>query len=246
MEDRLRSEFDVDRACAELGYLNGQAVFAASDFLVAREFVPYEPLPPGKAVCAMLILDGLWATQLFREPGGLERMLQLYGQHATSCGDALRRLHQFTLEDHPERVSEVAAELLGTLLVPAEGGRQHYSFAAKFFHWHAPQHLPIVDSRARRAINMLQKACSQHRGVVLASTAEMWGETYVEEYGRWIAFYSSLIRALTKVDRERLLATDRESLPPDFSITNSLLRVLDKVFWHRGSPPSASTKAAPV
>jgi len=79
-----------NRACAELGYLNGQAVFAASDFLVAREFEPYEPLPPGKAVCAMLTLDGLWATQLFRERRGLERMLRSYEQHAASYGDVPR------------------------------------------------------------------------------------------------------------------------------------------------------------
>jgi hypothetical protein len=59
MEDRLRSEFDVDRACAELGYLNGQAVFAASDFLVARGFEPYEILASGRTMCAMLTLDRL-------------------------------------------------------------------------------------------------------------------------------------------------------------------------------------------
>jgi hypothetical protein len=34
-------------------------VFAASDFLVAREFEPYEILASGRTMCAMLTLDRL-------------------------------------------------------------------------------------------------------------------------------------------------------------------------------------------
>jgi hypothetical protein len=227
----LRVHFNVNQACEEIRHLN-DVLFAANDFLVAREFTPYEVIPPGEAARAVLIVDGLWATQLFRDRGALERMRERYERSLEDYRPVLQRLRGISLADNPCEVYREARILLQTLLEPTEpGGRQHYSFASKLFHWHAPEHLPIVDSRARRAINILQKGSGQKRGIVFSSTFD---ETYVEEYGRWIRFYSQLIRSLTPDDCQRLVTTDCESLPIQFRRTNSLLRVLDKVFYYRG------------
>jgi len=234
MSGRLRNEFDVVRACGEIRELNGNALFAASDFIVAKQFTPYEVMPYGAAAGGIVIIDGLWATQLFRERGGPERMLRLYEENASLCREELGRLRKLRLTDQPDGVHQVAKGILGTLLDPEQPGRKHYSFATKLFHWHAPEHLPIVDARARKAINMLQKACGKRQGVVLADTAEMGGESYLDEYGRWVHFYSELLNELTPGDQEQLLAADRESLPRHFFVENPLLRVLDKVFYHRG------------
>ena len=69
-----------------------------------------------------------------------------------------------------------------------------------------------------------------------------WQEDPVQNYGRWISFYSDLIGALAPAERKRLLAADQESPWPQFRRTNSLLRVLDKVFYWRGKPPAEQRK----
>ena len=62
----------------------------------------------------------------------------------------------------------------------------------------------------------------------------MTGLTYLEEYERWINFYSDLIVGLRSHDRERLVQVDFDTQPPSYRIENSLLRILDKVFYHQG------------
>jgi hypothetical protein len=189
------------------------------------------------------MIDGLWATQLFREPRAVGRLIRLYEEHRQALEAGLRRLRHLTLENDPVAVQDTAARMLGTLLDPATG-HEHYSFAAKLFHWHAPEHLPIVDSLARRVINSLQRACGQSRGIVLSDTAALERGECVHEYGRWIAFYSELIRGLAPDDREALLEADKESLPVQFARENTLLRILDKVFYRRGRERKAAGETA--
>lgn len=124
---------------------------------------------------------------------------------------------------------------------------QHYSFATKFLHWATQQRLPIMDSRARRSVSRFQAAHNVHREERVRSSRP---DDYIGDYERWILFYSDLIASLTEADREALLAADSSSLPaPGNPRPNSLLRVLDKVFYVWGaaagsevpdhSPPSA-------
>ena len=232
----LRRRFDVPRACEELRALNRTSLFAAADYTVARQFDPYRVLPPDEVLSAFMLLDRTWATRLGLDHGAVEELASRYAASRNRYQACFRRLRRASIEERPDLVHETATLLLETLLDPAGGGpvKQHYSFASKVFHWHAREHLPIVDSRARHAINALQRECGVRQGRVLASTAEMPGETYAQEYHRWVAFYSQLLRMLGPADRQQLLAADRESLPSRFRIENTLVRVLDKVFYYRG------------
>jgi hypothetical protein len=239
VDDLLRRQFNVQRACRDLATANRSPRFAAADFVVAKQFPPYAPLRPGEARQALELLDFLWNTRLAFDRGALDALSAAYERNRHVYVKRFAALRPLRLEESPREVHTIAAALLRTLLGIRGKVKQHYSFATKVFHWHAREHLPIVDSRARRAINALQRSCGLRRGIVLSSTAEMGGRTYVEEYGRWIAFYSQLLGALTRDDRKRLLIADRDSLPPAFTLENSVLRVLDKVFWYRGGRPSA-------
>ncbi len=240
----LRRCFDVSRACEELCSLNQASLFAAADFMVARQFDSYRALPADEVTSAFMLLDRTWATRLGLDPGAVETLASRYVANRARYNECFRGLQKTSIEERPDLVHETAAVLLETLLDPAGGGtvKQHYSFASKVFHWHAREHLPIVDSRARQAINGLQRQCGVRRGQVLASTAEMQGETYIQEYHRWVAFYSRLLRALRPEDRQLLLEADRESLPSRFRMENTLLRVLDKVFYYRGGQPRSDTR----
>lgn len=237
MEDLLRREFNVARACRELGRFNRTLRLAAADFVVARQFPPYAPLRPGEARQALDLLDFLWNTRLAFDRGALKALSAAYERNRQAYVNRFAALRRLRPEESPPEVYAIGKEALATLLSTGGRVKKHYSFATKVFHWHAREHLPIVDSRARRAINALQRSCGLRRDIVLSSTGEMGRRTYVEEYGRWLAFYSQIMGALTRADRERLLAADRESLPPAFTLENSLLRVLDKVFWYRGGRP---------
>jgi len=125
-------------------------------------------------------------------------------------------------------------------LTDAGGSGGPYSFATKFLHWTTRCHFPIMDSRARAAINRLQRS----RGMeprVPQSTGDL---PWQEEYPRWITFYSELIGSLAADERERLLHADRDSQPAPDPCENSLLRVLDKVFYTLGSAPGEPAVAA--
>jgi len=232
MNDALIGQFNVDRACKELERFNSSLSFVASDFLVANEFVEYEymVLPEPKAVRAIVMLDGLWAAGLSRQGGELERMIQLYKQKQNMevCQDCLRRLQRLSLEKEADAVGEVAEEILDTLLNPGKPGqRRNYVFAMKLFHWHAPDHLPIIDSKAGKYINGLFR---------LGHDQSVWED----DKNKWrsatrnlIRFYSEIVRALAP-EKEQLKTTDWDSLPEGFRRHNSLLRILDKIFWLRG------------
>ena len=62
----------------------------------------------------------------------------------------------------------------------------------------------------------------------------MPGLTYEQEYHRWISFYSDLISGLDGAARDQLLKADSDSQKSPRPVTNSLLRVLDKVFYTQG------------
>lgn len=222
----------VAEAICEIRRFNSNALHAATDYVTGQQFTPYQPLPIGEAARGIVVIDGLWQTQVFREKKGQARMLRLYEQNLGVYRDRLDQLRRIELEAEPEAVSEAAAQIMETLLEDASGGKKHYSFATKLFHWHAPHHLPIVDSRACKAIQELQREWDERR--------DMWvlrvGTEWAKDYPRWIEFYTRLLRKLPQSEQDQLLAADRASLPSQFQFArpNTLLRVLDKAFYQRG------------
>jgi len=235
----LVARFDVERACGDITKeFNASRSLVASEYLVAQAFREYRVLAEGQAICAIRLVDKEWATQLFWGKGADEKLSERYEANRPLVDSWLRELRGTSLECDPQRVQSLGAELLSLLLeTPGLERRKPYSFASKFLHCHAPQHLPMVDGRARRAVADLQKQWGLAPGERVDRE-----EDRVHNYGRWISFYSVLIGALTPDERKRLLAADQESPWPQFRRTNSLLRVLDKVFYRRGKPPAKQSK----
>ena len=179
-------------------------------------------------------------------------MICLYEQNRSDYGGCLDRLRPLSLETEEDRdaIFKIASDMLRTLL--GASGRLNYSFATKLFHWHAPDHLPIVDSRAGKAIDDLRRKCGTDRERLKPDFSDANDASKIERrlsnYRLWIDFYSDLIRALKRRGDDRLLLdADRESLKslaPEFYMENTLLRVLDKVFWHGGK--GGATVSAPT
>lgn len=211
----------------------------AADRLLHRHFRGIgESLERDSIAEKVVLLDGLWGTRLFMERGAADRIVANLEKEAGRLAELLCSLAVDDLERRPGEVVRVAQAALPVILVQVRGQReayrQNYSFATKFWHWVTKHHFPIVDSRARQQVNALQV----EMGVlprVRSSTAAMGGLTYVEEYARWVSFFSDLVAGLSGVDRDRLLRADHDSQPRRPSPPrNSLLRVLDKAFYTEG------------
>lgn len=235
---RTSYQLDVDAAVLAIRRFNSSATMAASEHLLDQHFATVKvALEPETMAERVVLLDGLWATQLFREPGASDCIVRNLAANASQLIELLGQLPVDALEGDPGAVVTVAATALPIILQhtpnSTEQYRQHYSFATKFFHWVTRAHFPIVDKRARTRINQLQR---EHQAAcrVRSDTAAMNGLTYAAEYPRWIGFYSDLIAGLSPNQRDRLLRDDFDSQTQAYRIENSLLRVLDKVFYGQG------------
>jgi hypothetical protein len=229
---------NLDEIADAIKEMNSSRVAAAADWLLHNAFPDLKrALDPETIEERVLLVDGLWRTQLFREKGAVERISENLSRCSPSLREQLGGLLPGGLESNPSQVVEVARAALPVILQqssdPTAGHRENYSFATKFFHWCTRCHFPIMDGNARAQINALQRRHGA-RHPVLKSTAEMGGLTYVGEYERWIHFYSDLVSGLSAADREGLLRVDHDSLPGRYRYKNSLLRILDKYFWWRG------------
>ncbi|MBN2375083.1 MAG: hypothetical protein JXD22_01685 [Sedimentisphaerales bacterium] len=61
--------------------------------------------------------------------------------------------------------------------------------------------------------------------------------SYLDEYERWIYFYSDLLNSMAEANYKELIAIDKQtqnSTSKIFTVENSLLRILDKVFYILG------------
>ena len=239
VRSRQSYPFDVERAARAVEKVNSSRTFLAGDRLMHRSFGTIRDCFARDSIAEnVVLLDAVWRTNLSMQPGTSEQIVASLEKQADCLTGLLESLRVDDLERRPETVVGVARKAQPVILPPtSEQGkpfRENYSFATKFFHWVTRHHFPIVDSRARKSINALQRAVHASP-VVRASTAE-WGRLcYVEEYGRWVRFYSDLIAGLGGPDRERLLKADYDSqLGWLTAVENSLLRVLDKVLWSQG------------
>ena len=210
---------------------NRDPLYPATDHIVGKLFAPYRTMDEETAATGLRLLDLLWNTQLRFDPGAEESLCRAYVLNLPLLDESFRLLRGMKLEREPEKVREIAEPLLGIFLQAGEKG--HYSFATKVLHWHARGRLPIMDSQARKAVRDLMQQCELPRRLILASAVTR--EQCAGDYGRWIRFYANLIKSLRAEDRQALIAADRGSQPSRFRISNSLLRVLDKVFFLRGN-----------
>ena len=233
-----RYELDMDVAESLIRDLYRNEAFCAADNAVAACFQRLRSSgSAGDIASCVVVLDGVFGTQLFRDAGAAERIIRSLKDQWAQVSDAIRSLDAVELGTSPETVYEAATRVfptvLGAPLIRPGKSMQHYSFCSKFFHWLTERHFPMVDSNARSSINAFQRRQGIVKGRVMASTAEMWGETYLEEYHRWITFYSELVRGLSPQEQERLTRADFDNQYPALRVRHSLLRTLDLVFYAR-------------
>ena len=233
---RIRYQLDMTAAIAAIKALNNSVAGVAADRLLNFHFPSVEQaLAPETVAERVVLLDSLWGTRLFVESGAADLIATNLAKNSARLIATLHNLGPDDLERKPDKVYRAAKEALPTILdhTPGAKYRQNYSFAAKFFHWCTRRHFPIVDRNARKVINRWQNAL-RVRPVVRSDTAAMSGLTYIQEYQRWIDFYGDLIAGLSTAARKRLIRVDFDSQPKHYRVKNSLLRILDKVFYYQG------------
>jgi hypothetical protein len=124
------------------------------------------------------------------EKGASDKIARSIAANVPMIRQVIGRLRNDSLEHHPELVIWAAEHALPTILRPADAAgtptRQHYSFAAKFLHWTTHNHFPIVDSKARKRINSIQR----QRGIKRRVRRQADGKRNVDDYRRWVCFYS--------------------------------------------------------
>ena len=224
----------IENALLAIKKCNESRVFLGAESLVHQHFSrPEEVLDSPTIHERVVLLDAVWATQLFRDPGAHDRITGSLITHADQIHDAIGSLHQHALEQEPDRVVQASRVILQILLRTSEGkvGKAHYSFATKFMHWITRNHFPIVDSKARAAVNSLQRA-RQEPNRIMAH----WVDPR-DDYERWVQFYSRLLGAMSSEERARFHETDQQSQKFGPIRQNSLLRIWDKVFYQLGSDP---------
>jgi len=239
MGRRERVHYNLDLVGAEsaLRPLNSGPCYLAADRLLDAHFKDFRwALAPENVAEGVVLLDSLWGTRLYAQKGVAEQIALTLAANSARAVHLLASLGPADLQERPERVYVVAEEILPFILKPGGGsGRevsQNHSFASKFLHWCTRCHFPIVDRNARKTINAWQRELGVEDRV-LSDNAAVKGR-YIWEYERWIRFYSDLITSLGPAERERLKRADRESQSPDHRVENSLLRILDKVFYYQG------------
>ena len=234
----VQYDLDIDKALRAIQAYNGSPCAQAGEHLLDVAFADFRrALASGGVHKQVVLLDSLWGTRLYMERGASDRIASSLAAQSENLVQALESLTGDDLIERPDHVTAVAQQVLPVILNQSgnkgEKYRENYSFASKFFHWCTRRHFPIVDGNARKTINRWQNELGV-RPVVRSDTAAMGGLTYIQEYGRWITFYSDLLHGLGANTAERLQRVDHDTQLPQYRVTNSMLRILDKVFYVQG------------
>ncbi len=227
------SMLNIERAIAGIRAFNDNVETMATESLVHRHFTDAGRGHTSVAERVVLI-DKLWATQMFRKPGHVLKVIKCLERHERQIIDECSKLPQDVIECDPDRLVRVAEKAM-----PIAFGKdsdqtdlkqyQPYSFATKYLHWISGGRFPIVDSYARQAVNLLQRKYRLQPRVWAGQ-----GE-WKSDYPRWIRFYGEqLLPALDPASRDRLINADVRSQSGGTPLRNTLLRILDKAFYQLG------------
>jgi len=231
-------EFDCHWAFGRLSEFNSNLFWVGADRLAWEMF--REPQQPWASALVMGV-DSLLNTRVPKADRDCisaavtenwERIFGLAGE--IGPGD---------LGQHPQETFNTVEPILRVLLEVPEATRAHYSFATKFLHWASRGLLPIVDGQARQAIRDQQQAWVA-QGHALVAEAHILADPvpYPRDYRRWVFFYSHVLRALddhecgdqlrhSDHDDQLALVGERYELAIE---ANTLVRILDKIFWIGG------------
>ncbi len=216
-------ELNLEEACNAVGEFNQNPINLATDYLTQSQFIP--PLAAERVPAMVVVIDRLWATQLFWDDNAQEI---ISGSLQNNWDDIQRALYDLVLlpplHENPnyQEIAGIAERLFHYILEPDGDNaiHQHFVFTTKFFHWCAPRHFPITDNRAMNAINQIQDNVSL--------------QLNVGSYPDWISLYHNLFAQNANIlDQIRQCDEDTQGDSP-FHIENTLLRILDKYFYIRG------------
>jgi len=230
----VRYQFDVQAAKKAICRFNRAPSFVATDCVLDKFFpIKGRPTHASEIAVYVVLIDGLWATQLYRDKGAADKIAKALVDNWPSLAREPRRLKPDDLERRPQQVYQAAKPLLDVVFNRTRTRTKHYSFATKFLHWMTRVHFPPVDRNARIAINWFQgqQACPR---ALRINKCQPHADGYVAEYEKWIIFYYDLLNSIDRTDRKILLDVDRSSQPDQVRVGNSILRVLDKVFFILG------------
>jgi len=206
---------------------NSEYETMVSDYLVYQHFLKIKhAFDPEIVGAGAILLDKLWNTNI-QYSGDMKKICRALGEKCSFIEGELKKLNENDLKDHPENIMDVVRKVFPVILNGKK--KRHYSFTTKFFHWCSPQHFPMVDLKARKAIRRFQKKSSVPKNLTVKSSPDY--SNYLDDYEDWVYFYSNLLRGISEDDEELLKQADRKSKYPGLVVQHSLLRILDKVFW---------------
>jgi len=209
---------------------NSEYETMVSDYLVYQHFLKIKhTFDPEIVGAGAILLDKLWNTNI-QYSGDMKKICRALGEKCSFIEGELKKLNENDLKDHPEKIMDVASKVFPVILNGKK--KRHYSFTTKFFHWCSPQHFPMVDLKARKAIRSFQKEQLIAKQNLIRNQESFDDcDDCLDDYEDWVYFYSNLLRGISEDDEELLKQADRKSKYPGLVVQHSLLRILDKVFW---------------
>lgn len=235
---------DIEQAIRYIRLLNGDVTLMASDFVLSQCFPIGEFHFDHRSKSNQVILvDKLWNAGLRYAPDAATTIAEQLVIHAQDIHANLANLQLDDLRNDPNNIYEAVEQVFPIVLETTD--RQNYVFTTKFFHWCTRIHFPIVDVNARDAVSRLQREEGDWaEDQIVQNIDDNPNLSTVEKYRGWIDYYNRLLNQLSQNDCERLLKVDKESQRetcPSLTITNSLLRILDKVFYMNRGKDTLST-----
>jgi len=223
----------LKKALRRIMEFNDGLTYMATDYLIAMHFQNLnKSLDPAMIGAGVILLDSLWNTNLRFADDDTNKIIRELSRKSVWLKKELMHLGREDLRLNPHKIVKMARRVFGVILDAKGVKLQHYSFATKFFHWCTRRHFPIMDSMARKAINRFEKSCGAGHCRIPKFEID---EEHLDDYERWIYFYSKLMNSIRDADIAALLKADSRSRHSQLVQKNSLLRVLDKIFYIEGS-----------
>ena len=113
----VKYRFNIKEAVKNIKRYNERETTVASDYLLKYHFNDLDAYTNLNNISSLIILiDGLWNTQLFRENGASEAIRNSFKKNWQLIRKSLNSLDQNDLQNNPDKVIKVAKELFPIFL----------------------------------------------------------------------------------------------------------------------------------
>jgi len=227
---------EIEQVMANIATFNDELDNLSADLLLYEQFDGPLEQQQEKIYGMVLAIDTLFVTSL---RGRAHEIYQIISSLTNNWPDISERLNNpnLNIQNDPNQVF-IEANFFLNIVFNSTGpaGWNHCSFATKFLHWCNCEHFPIMDSKSRISITIFQENHNTPAEDMILPNPPQGIENIIEDYKKWIIFYSSLIadnigfiNDLQNHDTE----TQRNTRDELF-ILNSPLRIFDKYFYIKG------------